>query len=127
MNATDGQNVPQPIAPAEVRYIKLGDGGRWAAGAIEVGYLAFGYHSIPHAVCVAGDRDEIRHLLAHRGSEGAKTAGMNEVMTFYEMGADCLWVTFAGGHRRFVASRSELAAHVHPGKATKLPSFAHLI
>jgi hypothetical protein len=98
MDATDGQDEPQLIAPGEVRYIKLGDGGRWAADAISNGYVAFGYHSIPHEVCVAGGRDEIRRLLDHRGSEGAKTAGVNEVMTFYEMGTDCLWVTFAGGH-----------------------------
>lgn len=86
MGVTGEQDGPQLIAPGEVRYIKLGNGGRWAADAIEHGYVAFGYHSIPHSVCVAGVRDEIRRLLDHRGSEGAKTAGVNEVTTFYEMG-----------------------------------------
>lgn len=82
-----------PIAPTEVRYIKLGDGGRWAKSALEEGYVAFGYHSIPHNVCEAKDWDEVRRLLDDRKSEGAKTAGVNEVMAFYEMGEDCLWVT----------------------------------
>lgn len=98
MSTVDSEAGLPAIVPNGVRYIKLGDGGRWAADAIEHGYVAFGYHSIPHEVCLAGHRDEIRRLLDHRGSEGAKTAGVNEVMTFYEAGEDCLWVTFAGGH-----------------------------
>lgn len=53
------------ISPTEVRYIKLGDEGRWAADAIEHGYVAFGYHSIPHEVCVAEDREEVRRLLVN--------------------------------------------------------------
>jgi hypothetical protein len=89
---------PAPIDPAEVRYIKLGDGGRWAADAIEQGYVAFGYHSIPHDTAAAKNWDEVRNLLADRASEGARTAGVNEVATFYDMGTDCLWVTFALGH-----------------------------
>ena len=108
MELADGPADLQAIEPGEVRYIKLGDGGRWAADAIEAGYVAFGYHSIPHEVCVAGDREEIRRLLDHRGSEGAKTAGVNEVMTFYEAGADCLWVTFAGGHLWWTFAEEEI-------------------
>ena len=86
------------IRPREVRYIKVGSGGRWAKEAIEQGYVAFGYSRIPHEICAAGDWDAVRDLLAHRKSEGAKTAGVNEVAAFYELGEDCLWVTFAEGH-----------------------------
>lgn len=87
-----------PIKPAQVRYIKLGDGGRWAKASLEEGYVAFGYHSIPHDICAAGDWEAVRGLLADRKSEGAKTAGMNEVASFYELEEDCLWITFAEGH-----------------------------
>ena len=97
MTLEDGHR-PAEVAPREVRYIKLGDGGRWAADAIERGYVAFGYRSIPHGICADGNWDAVRDLLAHRKSEGAKTAGVNEVTAFYEMGEDCLWVTFAQGH-----------------------------
>lgn len=86
------------IAPKHIRYIKLGDGGRWARQSIDQGTLSFGYHSIPHDVCEAKDWDKVWELLSDRKSEGAQTAGVTEVSTFYEMGEDCLWITFADGH-----------------------------
>lgn len=106
--AGDPGEVPVEISPTEVRYIKLGDGGRWAAESIEFGYVAFGYHSIPHEVCLAEDWDEVRRLLADRKSEGARTAGVNEVAAFYEMGEDCLCVTFAQGHLWWCFARAEV-------------------
>lgn len=96
------------ISPNDVRYIKLGDGGRWADAAIEHGYVAFGYHSIPHDLCIAEDWEAVRRLLDDRKSEGAKTAGVNEVATFYEMGEDCLWVTFAQGHLWWCFAQKEV-------------------
>jgi len=90
--------VPSPIRPRNVRYIKLGNGGCWAEQSFEQGYVAFGYHAIPHEVCVAEDWDKVWRLLKDRKSDGARTAGRNEVAAFYEMGDDCLWVTFANGH-----------------------------
>lgn len=99
---------PPAIEPADVRYIKLGDGGRWAQESLDHGYVAFGYHSIPHEICVAEDWDEVRKLLADRKSEGARTAGVNEVATFYEMGSDCLWVTFANGHLWWYFAETEV-------------------
>lgn len=98
MSSNEPHERTPAIAPKDVRYIKLGDGGRWANDAIERGYVAFGYHSIPHEICVAEDWDGVRRLLDDRKSEGAKTAGVNEVVQFYEMGSDCLWITFAQGH-----------------------------
>jgi hypothetical protein len=86
-----------PIAPQEVRYIKLGGGGAWAGQSFELGRVSFGYHSIPHDVCESGDWSKVRRLLSSRGSEGAKTAGVTEVATFYEMGEECLWITIANG------------------------------
>ncbi len=94
----DNGPVATTIKPKDVRYIKLGNGGCWAEQSFERGYVAFGYHSIPHEVCVAEDWDKVRRLLVDRKSEGARTAGVNEVAAFYEMDQDCLWVTFANGH-----------------------------
>lgn len=111
MRSSDIAETPTTISPKEVRYIKLGDGGRWASGAIKDGYLAFGYHSIPHAVCVAEDWQSVRRLLEDRKSEGAKTAGVNEVATFYEMGKDCLWITFAQGHLWWCFAAEEVVEH----------------
>lgn len=88
----------QPIAPSDVKYIKLGRGGCWAEQSIEYGYVAFGYQAVPHAICLAENWEAVRRILAGRGSEGSKTAGVTEVATFYEAPRDCLWVTFAKGH-----------------------------
>ncbi len=88
----NGQDV------SEIRYIKLGRGGAWADESLAEGYLSFGYHSVPNEVCQAADWDKVRSLLSDRKSEGAITAGVNEVAAFYEQPADCLWVTFAQGH-----------------------------
>src|SRR5262249_27233019 len=54
--------------------------------------------TIPHEVCERKDWKEVARLLSDRKSEGAKTAGANEVRAFYEQGKDCLWITFADGH-----------------------------
>jgi hypothetical protein len=88
----------ESITPRAVRYIKLGVGGAWAREAIENGHLAFGYHGIPHELCERRDWDEARRLLSDRKSEGAITAGVNEVAAFYELGDDCLWITIADGY-----------------------------
>jgi Restriction endonuclease len=86
------------VQPKHIRYIKLGDGGRWAQQSLSEGVLCFGYQTIPHDVCERKDWDEVRNLLFDRKSEGAKTAGVTEVKAFYELGEDCLWITFADGH-----------------------------
>lgn len=89
--------VPK-VQPKEIRYIKLGEGGRWAQESFLGGVLSFGYSTIPHEVCERKDWNEVGRLLADRKSEGAKTAGVNEVRAFYELGDDCLWITFADEH-----------------------------
>jgi hypothetical protein len=86
------------IQPKDIRYVKLGEGGRWAQQSFSEGALLFGYSKIPHEVCERNDWQEVGRLLSDRRSEAAKTAGVNEVRAFYEQGRDCLWITFADGH-----------------------------
>jgi hypothetical protein len=59
-------------------------------------------------MCRAKDWDAVRKLLDDRKSEGAKTAGVNEVTAFYELGEDCLWITFADGHLWWCFASSEV-------------------
>jgi hypothetical protein len=103
------------ISPNHIRYIKLGDGGRWAAEALHDGTLCFGYHSIPHEICVSEDWDRVRNLLSNRKSGGAQTAGVTEVSTFYQMGEDCLWVTFADGHLYWAFAHSDVIPILNGG------------
>lgn len=93
-----GNMTNMKITPKQIRYIKLGDGGRWAEESLRDGTLSFGYHSISHDICEQKDWDKVWGLLSMRKSKGAQTAGVTEVRTFYEAGEDCLWITFADGH-----------------------------
>ncbi|WP_016746859.1 hypothetical protein [Rhizorhabdus wittichii] len=96
------------IAPTEVRYIKLGDGGRWATDALQHGYVAFGYHEVSHEMCARDDEVAIRSVLSGRASEGAITAGLNEVRQFYQMDEGCLWITFANGYVWWCFAETEI-------------------
>ncbi|MER9163618.1 restriction endonuclease [Mesorhizobium sp. M0715] len=96
------------IDPMHVRYIKLGESGRWAPTSLSQGNVSFGYHSIPHETCEAKDWDSVWHMLSARKSAGAQTAGVNEVRAFYELGSDCLWITFADGHMYWSFSEPEV-------------------
>lgn len=89
----------EKIAPKEVRYIKLGQGGSWADVSIEKGELHFGYRTVPHELCLRGDWDGVIDALMQEGrSLGKAKDGMREVRDFYTLGADCLWTTFADRH-----------------------------
>lgn len=88
-----------PINPTDIRYIKLGSGGRWETSSLEHRALHFGYSTVPHDLCVAQDWDAVARHLADEGRSPAKvTDALREIRDFYTLGADCLWVTFARGH-----------------------------
>jgi hypothetical protein len=66
--ATIGRARPdQPFEPDAVRYIKLGENGKWATNALERGIIPFGYRSVDHGLCVAGNWDEVRRQLLGMG------------------------------------------------------------
>ena len=85
--------------PSAVRYIKLGKGGAWSADAIARGIIPFGFRRIAHAPSVAGDWERVAQELKAAGrTTSGVTQGLRELRDFYELGDDCLWVTFADGH-----------------------------
>lgn len=87
-----------PIAPAAVRYIKLGAGGSFARLSLDKGELPLGYHEVPHDLCAAGDWDGVlAHFTPIRKTVGKARDSMREVRDFYTLGSDCLWITFADG------------------------------
>lgn len=89
----------QPVAPREIRYIKLGPGNAWAKAALERGELSFGYSNVPHEPCLAGDWEAVVGILRTQGRTRQKARDqMRAVHAFYTLGADCLWITFALGH-----------------------------
>lgn len=89
----------EAFEPGAVRYIKLGQNGKWAAEALKQGTIPFGYALIDHDACLAGDWDEVRRQLAGMGrSASGVTHGLRELKEFYGLPADTLWVTAADGH-----------------------------
>lgn len=82
---------------SNVRYIKLGDGGRYARECIENGYARLGYDSVSHETCKAGRWDEI--------DSGHKRGALQE---FYEDDEETIWITFHGGMMYWTRLKSEV-------------------
>jgi hypothetical protein len=82
-----------------VRYIKLGETGKWSTDALEQGMIPFGYPSVDHRACLAGNWDEVRHQLVGMGrTVGGVSQGLRELKDFYGLPENTLWVTMADGH-----------------------------
>lgn len=88
------------IAPRRVRYIKLGDGGRWEKACIEgkpgLLYIGFGTADPERfALCIAGKWDELRRAFrAEAADKGRATNVTHQVRTFFEDDGTILWITF---------------------------------
>jgi hypothetical protein len=101
-----GQNVTidcggpgETFEPAAVRYIKLGENGKWAASALEQGIIPFGYRSVDHRACLTGNWDEVRRQLLGMGRTASGVSqGLRELKDFYGLPENTLWVTMADGH-----------------------------
>ncbi len=93
-------NLPEPIRPNRVRYIKLGEGGRWEKECIKAGIIRFGFgSSTPERfpLCQAQQWDSLTtSFLAEGTSKGTATRFTNETRIFFEDDGATLWVTFMG-------------------------------
>ena len=99
-NLTAGCSGPGELfEPGAVRYIKLGENGKWATDALEQGIIPFGYRSIDHRACLAGNWDEVRRQLFGMGRTAKGVSqGLRELKDFYGLPENTLWVTMADGH-----------------------------
>lgn len=87
------------VTAKTVRYIKLGRGGRWEDVSLQRGELHFGYGKVSHELALTGDRQKIKEHQVELGRDPrTATEDAREVTDFYQLGADCLWVTFAQDH-----------------------------
>ncbi len=87
------------ISAETVRYIKQGRAGRWEEVAIERGELHFGYKKATHELALEGDFEKLKQYLIGLGGDAqAASRDAREVLDFYELGSDCLWITFAKDH-----------------------------
>jgi hypothetical protein len=67
--------------------------------ALEQGEVHFGHGGISHELGLSGDREKIKHYQIEHGRDPRAAAeDAREIVDFYKLGSDCLWVTFAHDH-----------------------------
>jgi hypothetical protein len=84
-----------PIAPTEVRFIKLGKGGMWERDCIEgpVPKIRFGFDNPHHQACSKGDWDRLDAYWREK-NPGEATKIINQTQDFYNLDMSTLWITF---------------------------------
>ncbi|MEI7764333.1 MAG: hypothetical protein WCI85_13950 [Comamonadaceae bacterium] len=90
------------IAPTDVRYIKLGEKGRWEKSCIEEdGTIRLGYESNQHHECLDRNWGLVRAfwLNERRGRQGAATSDLTQIQSFYTLPSTALWITI---HNRMI-------------------------
>src|SRR4051794_11767299 len=65
--ATGMVGAGETFEPGAIRYIKLGENGKWASKALEQGVIPFGYRAVDHHSCLVRDWDEVRRQLIGMG------------------------------------------------------------
>ncbi|KQR80519.1 restriction endonuclease [Sphingomonas sp. Leaf343] len=86
------------IAPATIRYIKLGGGGRWENSSLEAGRLEWGLRSDPHDMALEGNWEALMAgYTVSNPARGTATGYTNEARAFYDRDPNALWITFARG------------------------------
>lgn len=81
----------------KIRYIKLGNGGKWESSCIEQEQtLRLGYESPYHQESLKGDWDSVFDywLKARSGNRGAAARDLNQIRDFYELKESDIWITF---------------------------------
>ncbi|OBT13451.1 hypothetical protein A9264_07235 [Vibrio sp. UCD-FRSSP16_10] len=81
----------------KVRYIKLGDSGKWEKSCLENDQVVrLGYSSPFHKESLNGEWDAVRNfwLGERKNNSGAATRDINQIRDFYELSETDLWITF---------------------------------
>lgn len=105
----DSDSQQAPLAPDAVRYIKLGQAGRWEAASLDGERIDWGLPSDPHELARAEDWEGVRrHYLAQGLNPATATAYVNETRTFYDPDPAVLWITFARGRLWWAFARPEV-------------------
>jgi len=83
-----------------VRYIKLGERGRWEDSCMKSGLIRVGFGSAEaerFALCVARRWSEVAESFLKEGKDkGTSTRFTNELRLFFEDDGSTLWITFVG-------------------------------
>jgi hypothetical protein len=89
-----------PVSAEHVRYIKLGERGRWEAVSERTQTIRIGFNSERpdrFALCMAGDWTGVAESFRAQGkAKGTATRIANELRLFFEDSGSTLWITFMG-------------------------------
>lgn len=105
------------IQPKDVRYIKLGEGGKWEKECVEKGIVRLGFSTAKPErldLCRRGRWADIAAALIAEGkTKGTATRFANELRVFFEDDGSTLWLTFFGD-RLFWGFVQPVAPEPHP-------------
>ncbi len=79
--------------PTDVRFIKLGEKGRWEKPCIDDGTIRLGYQSGQHLASLEGRWDEVSESWGRGAAAGVAKRHVNQIRDFYELPASSLWIT----------------------------------
>jgi hypothetical protein len=86
------------IAAKTARYIRLGNKSL-EISTLDRGNIHLQATAVTDELALEGDLGRIeQHLIQQGYSQEAASSGALEAKDFYNLGADCLWITFARGH-----------------------------
>ena len=89
---------PTKVSAKAARYIKLGPKGSWERRCVAEGILLFGYQSVPHELAMSRDQERLTRFVEKQGhKKGTAKRHALQILDFYTLGADTLWITFADG------------------------------
>jgi hypothetical protein len=85
------------INPSAVKFIKLGEKGKWQNSCIEGDHtIRLGFNSNQHQECLDKNWTPVRSfwLGERNGREKEATSDLREIQAFYELPSTVLWITF---------------------------------
>lgn len=85
------------ITPTEIRFIKLGAGGKWEKESIESEnpVIRLDYVSNQHQECLEGKWEEVRaYWRNNSANDGAASNHLRQIKDFYTANENTLWFTF---------------------------------
>lgn len=83
-----------------IRFIKLGDGGKWEKKCIhELNIIRLGYENPFHEESLRGEWEPVRDywLERRRGERATASRDLNQIRDFYEQPEETIWITFRSG------------------------------
>ena len=117
MDNPNDKSSPTAIAPARVRYAKLGSGGSWEKECLERGIIRIGFGAERpdrFHLCQSRDWDGLaQSFIAEGKDQGTATRFANELRFFFEDDGTMLWITFMN-ERMYWGTLERTPAEPHP-------------